>query len=283
MDQELLRAREELGAECFEKHLRSVFGITCLDFVETIVINLPESCYANCEYCIDEELRKHSTTSTKFMEVCEKVLKEFPNAKNVSITGGTLNHIDFNNLTVMIKKYLPESFVIWNTNGVNIDESYSSGVSRIDCINLHRNSMDDEENRRIFKSKKKIISIERAKELLGERLFIRVTVDENFDIDDYIKAGVPLYLNRLLPGSIETNNKFKETMQKLQVSNVERKRRNVYISTIYKGIPVRICVGDKLAKCIPNRKPTYLNVAIIHRSGIVCGSWFENDKVIFVP
>lgn len=283
MNQELLQARKELGVECFEKHLRSVFGITCLDFVETIVINLPEPCYANCEYCIDEELRKHSTTSAKFMEVCEKVLKEFPKSKNVSITGGTLGYIDFNNLLVLIKKYLPESFVIWNTNGVNIDESYSSGVSRIDCINLHRNSMDDEENRRVFKSKKEIISIERAKELFGERLFIRVTVDETFDIDEFIKAGVPLYLNRLLPGSIETNNKFKETMQKLQVSNVERKRRNVYISTIYKGIPVRICVGDKLAKCIPNRKPTYLNVAIIHRSGIVCGSWFENDKVIFVP
>lgn len=34
---------------------------------------------------------------------------------------------------------------------------------------------------------------------------------------------------------------------------------------------------------MPNRKPIYLNVAIIHRSGIVCGSWFEDDKVIYNP
>ena len=34
---------------------------------------------------------------------------------------------------------------------------------------------------------------------------------------------------------------------------------------------------------VVNRKPIYLNVAIIHRSGIVCGSWFEDDKVIYKP
>ena len=66
MDLEMLRAREELGVECFEKHLRNIFGISCLDFVETIVINLPEPCYADCEYCIDKQLRKHSTSATKF-------------------------------------------------------------------------------------------------------------------------------------------------------------------------------------------------------------------------
>lgn len=283
MDLEMLRAREELGDECFEKHLRTVFGISCLDFVETIVINLPEPCYADCEYCIDKQLRKHSTSTAKFMEVCEKILSEFPNAKNVSITGGTLNDVDFNNLMVLVKKYLPESFVIWNTNGIGVDEKYLSGISKIDCVNLHRNSLDESENKKEFKSRREILSIEKAKLLLGKKLFIRVTVDENFDLDEFIKVGIPLYLNRLLPGTEATNDNFKKTMQKLQIENVEKKRRNVYIDSMYHEIPVRICLGDKLAECVPNRKPTFLNVAIIHRSGIVCGSWYENDKVIFKP
>lgn len=283
MDLEMLRAREELGAECFEKHLRNVFGIWCLDFVETIVINLPEPCYADCEYCIDKQLRKNFTSTAKFMEVCEKVLLEFPNAKNVSVTGGTLNPVDFNKLMMLIKKHLPESFVIWNTNGVGVDERYLSGISKINYVNLYRNSLDESENKKEFNSQKEILSIEKARLLLGKKLFIRVTVDEKFDLDEFIIVGVPLYLNRLLPGTEVTNNNFRKTMQKLDIENVEKKRRNVYIDSMYHGVPVRICLGDKLAECVPNRKPTFLNVAIIHRSGIVCGSWYENDKVIFKP
>ena len=53
---ELMKAKEELGEDRFNKHLREVFGITCLDFVKSIVINLPEPCYAGCEYCIDHYL-----------------------------------------------------------------------------------------------------------------------------------------------------------------------------------------------------------------------------------
>lgn len=283
MNTELMRAKEELGAEEFEKHLREVFGITCLDFVETIVINLPEPCYADCEYCIDKMLRMHSTNNKMFMEVCEKVLQEFPNAKNVSITGGTINPADFNKLLELIKQYLPDSFVIWNTNGIELDERYSSGISKINCVNLHRNALDEAENAKVFKSKKKIITLDEAKALLGDKLFIRVTIDEKFDLDEFVKAGTALYLNRLLPGTPETNANFKKTMKMLHIETVERKRRNVYIDSMYENVPVRICVGDTIAKCVPGRKPTYLNVAIIHRSGIVCGSWYENDKVIFNP
>lgn len=281
MNAELLRAREELGAENFEKHLRTVFGITCLDFVETIVINLPGPCYADCEYCIDKDLRRHCTNSKTFLEVCEKVLQEFPKAKNVSITGGSLNHVDFNKMLDMIKQYLPESFVIWNTNGIGLNVNYASGISKINCVNLHRHSLDEEKNRKPFRATREIISIDEAKELLGKKLFLRVTIDETFDLDEFVTAQTPLYLNRLLPGTPETNANFKKTMQKLQIENVERKRRNVYIDCIYREVPVRICVGDTVAECVPDRKPTYLNVAIIHRSGIVCGSWYENDKVIF--
>lgn len=283
MDLELLQAKEELGIECFNAHFRKVFGISCLDFVETIVINLPESCYANCEYCIDKELRKHSTNVNSFLEVCEKVLLEFPSAKNVSITGGTLKFLDFNKLIILIKRYLPNSFVIWNTNGIEVDENYKESISKIDYINLHRNSIDEYENRKVFQTNRNILSISKAKAIMGEKLFLRVTVDEHFDIEEFLEAKIPLYLNRLLPGTKSTNENFKKVMKKLNISDVEKKRRNVYITSEYENVPIRIYLGDKLANHVPNRKPTFLNVAIIHRSGIVCGSWYENDKVIFSP
>ena len=277
-------AEKELGTERFEKHLRNVFGIPCLDFVKTIVINLPEPCYANCDYCIDNYLRNNSIDTTEFLQICEMVLQEFPNVRSVSITGGSLKADDFNRLVYLIKKNLPESRISWNTNGVRIDFNYLAGISMINRINLHRNSIDDEENKRIFRTSKPILSIDQAKLLMGEKLNIRVTIDETFDIDEYSSVETPLYLNRLLPGTEITDRVFNDTLKKLNISDdIDKRRRNVYLSANYQGIPVRICVGDKLATHVPNRRPTYLNVAIIHRSGIVCGSWFEDDKVILNP
>ncbi|MBR1416191.1 MAG: hypothetical protein IJ572_00030 [Bacilli bacterium] len=78
-------------------------------------------------------------------------------------------------------------------------------------------------------------------------------------------------------------NKRMEILNKLNILKSVTKRRNVYINANYKNVLVRICVGDNVAKCVLNRKPTFLNVAIIHRSGIVCGSWYENDKLIYNP
>lgn len=39
-NEELLAAQKELGIETFNAHFREVFGIPCLDFVNSIVINL---------------------------------------------------------------------------------------------------------------------------------------------------------------------------------------------------------------------------------------------------
>lgn len=283
-DKEFLLAREELGEEEFNKRLRLVFDTYSLDFVNSIVINLPEPCYANCDYCIDNYLRNNSIDSDSFLEICEKVLKEFPNAKSVAITGGTLKSDSFNSLLYMIKKYLPDSYINWNTNGIGVNENYLEGIDKINHINLHRNSNNEEENKRIFRTNKDVLSIEEAKKLFKDKLCLRITVDKDFNLDNYIELGVPIYLNRLLPGTEESNKVFNDTIKKLNISdNIDRRRRNVYLNANYEGIPVRICMGDKLSTHVVNRKPIYLNVAIIHRSGIVCGSWFEDDKVIYKP
>lgn len=283
-DKEFQMAYDELGSDKFNKHLREVFGTPCLDFVKSIVINLPESCYANCEYCIDKYLRGSKINTKEFLKICKKVLEEFQNAKKVTITGGSLNCTDFNYLVELIKDYLPDSSITWNTNGISLDESYLTGITKINHINLHRNSPYEDKNKEVFRTNKDIITIEEAKSLLGENLSLRITIDETFNLDEYVSLGIPLYLNRLLPGTEESDKVFYDTVKKLNITdNSDVRRRNVYLTANYNGIPVRICMGDKLANHIPGRRPIYLNVAIIHRSGIVCGSWFEDDKVIFNP
>lgn len=281
---ELLLAKDELGEEEFNKRYRIVFGSKCLDFVDSIVINLPESCYANCDYCIDNYLRQNQISTEGFLEICEKVFQEFPKAKKVAITGGSLKPNAFNKLVMLIKTYFPNCYINWNTNGIGIDEQYLPGISLINHVNLHRNSIDDNINKQIFRTGKEIISIEQAKLLLGKKLCLRITVDEYFDIDAYAKLGIPLYLNRLLPGTEKTDEVFQDVIKKLNMTdNVDNRRRNVYLTANYQETPVRICMGDSLATHKPNRLPTFLNVVIIHRSGIVCGSWFEDDKVIYNP
>lgn len=284
LDDEFLKAKEEIGESEFNLRYRKIFDVPCLDFVNSLVINLPESCYANCEYCIDKNLRKNRINNQEFLSICEKVLKEFPDLKMVAITGGTLNPNDFNTLTKMIKSYFPNIYINWNTNGVMLDDRFAESIKRINHINLHRNSANEEKNIEVFKTKKSILTIEQAKKLFKDKLCLRITIDENFNIDDYLKFNVLLYLNRMLPGNDKTDKKYNETLEKLNITdNSDIRRRNVYLSAKYKNIPVRICVGDKMATHVPNRKPTFLNVVIIYRSGIVCGSWFEDDKVLYNP
>ena len=207
-------------------------------------------------------------------------MKNFPDIYEISLTGGSLPADDFNKLIKMINEYYPNVKITWNTNGILIDEKYD--VSSIKYINLHRNSADDAKNRVAFVSLMPILSIEKAKELFGDKLCLRVTVDENFNIDDYTSFGVPLYINRLLPGYESSEKVFYNTLKKLNVSDdVDYRRRNKYLNCKYNDIYVRVCLGDILAIRIPDRYPVFLNVVIIHRSGKVCGSWYEDDKLLY--
>lgn len=278
------RAKEELGVVEYNRRLRKVFGVQCLDFVDTIVINLPGPCYANCHYCIDHELRKSKPNVAGFIDICQSVFSEFPNIKHISITGGSLPHEKFNELLRLIREKYEDCSITWNTNGIGVNEKYLDGIRLINHINLHRNSVTELENSIIYCASKPTMRIDEAKKLFGNALCLRVTVDENFDLDEYAKLGLPLYLNRMLPGTPRTDNAFSSLHKKLNFQGeIDRRRRNIYLNANYKGIPIRVCLGDKVANHVPGRKPTYLNVVIIHRSGAVCGSWYEDDKVLLKP
>lgn len=272
-------AINEIGEE-YSKHIRTLFGREVLDYAKSLVINLPGSCFSNCEYCIDKKLRSHVTNYDEFLCVCERVLEEKADFKEISVTGGTLPPVYFNRLMEMIRNHCPEARITWNTNGAYVNEQYD--VSDIQYINLHRNSADDVRNRYIFRTAVPILSIEEAKRIFGDKLCIRVTVDEAFELNDYLKFETPLYLNRLLPGTEESEKRFNEVLDRLYVSeDADIRRRNRYLNGSYQNIPVRLCLGDRLADHVEGRYPMWLNVVIIHRSGIVCGSWYEDDKFLF--
>lgn len=273
-------AIRDIGQSGYEAHIRDLFGRPVLDFAKTLVINLPGSCYANCPYCIDKSLRKNVMDYDDFLETCEIVLKEKHDFNEVSITGGSLPSDKFNELIDIIQKYCPDVKITWNTNGANINSSYN--VSHIKYINLHRNSADDKTNKELFYTDTEIISIEDFKQFAENKLCIRVTVDKDFDIDEYVKYKTPMYLNRLLPGNTETEKLFNKVKTALNITeDTDVRRRNHYINGIYKDIPIRLCVGDHLAKHVPNKYPAWLNVVIIHRSGVVAGSWYEDDKFLY--
>lgn len=87
----------------YEAHIRNLFGRPVLDFAKTLVINLPGSCFANCPYCIDKDLRKNVINYDDFLETCKDVLKEKHDFNEVSITGGSLPSDKFNKLVVLYK------------------------------------------------------------------------------------------------------------------------------------------------------------------------------------
>lgn len=94
MEDKFRIAKIEIGDNEFNERYRKVFNQMVLDYVETIVLNLPNLCQCDCEYCIDKYLRTGHIDATKFLIRCRELLMTFPNAKNVCITDGmkTISH-----------------------------------------------------------------------------------------------------------------------------------------------------------------------------------------------
>lgn len=281
LDKDFMQARKEIGDEEFSKRYRKVFDKDCLDYVETIVINLPNTCYAHCPYCIDKQIKDKTMDEEDFLETCKKTFDQFKTIPNISITGGTMSSKNFNKLLKMIREYYPDTFINWNTNGILVDHSYDEAINLIDVVNLHRNHYMDYINQKYFFTKQHVLSLDEAKELFKDKLYLRITVDQDTKIERYLDLNVPLYLNRLLPGNEDSDTAFFHIVSRFNIHESNMKRRNVYVSASYKNIPIRLCVGDRLSTYIKGRKPVFLNVIIIHRNGVVSGSWHEDDKFLF--
>lgn len=258
------QAVQEVCETEYKKHIRKLFGRKVLDYAKTLVINLPGSCYSNCDYCIDKKLRENVADYDTFFRSCKAVLAGKNDFNEISITGGSLPAEHFNKLIDMIQNACPDAKITWNTNGAGINDHYH--VSNIRYFNLHRNSPDDKKNKELFCCQAPIISVDHLKEFAKEKLCLRVTIDQDFELDEYLKFDVPLYLNRLLPRTKASDEKFEKVLSEIDIKeNDDIRRRNKYLNGVYNGIPVRICMGDQLAEHIPDRYPMWLNVVIIPR------------------
>lgn len=275
------KAEAELGKDEYNSRLATVFGKQVLNFADTLVINLPGSCYADCDYCIDKKLRPNACDVHTFFESLNRITAEPFEFKYISITGGSLDAKHFNQIINITTKRWPDAIITWNTNGIFVTAEYN--IAPISHTNLHRNAIRESSNKMLFRTFAIPISIDDARKMFGTKLSLRITADESFDLDDWVELGVPLYLNRMLPETPTTKSKFEDIIKKCEINNKEIHRRNVYLNATYKNTPIRLCCGDKQAECVINRYPTYLNVVILHRSGVISGSWFENDKLLFNP
>lgn len=289
MNTEFEKAKQEIGEVVFSARYRKVFdNVECLDYVKTIVFNLPDTCYAHCPYCIDKQLRisaeKYKSTIDIWLLSCQKALDTFPKFEKVCITGGTLEAKYFNKLIEMIIKANPKAEITWNTHGIRLNKEYTKYLGHINFINLHRNAADDKTNEKLFFTKEHVLTLEEAKELFKDKLTLRITMTEDFNLDDYLTLGCNLYVNRLLPGTKKSDEIYTNVVKRIEdLDSSDHRRRNVYLSGVINGIKVRVGCGDKLAEDVPGRKPTFLNVCIVHRTGKICGSWYEDDKVLYIP
>lgn len=297
----LLSAKEEVGDEEYNERLQFVYDRPVLNYADTFVVNLPGPCGANCVYCIDKMQGFNSNIDyQKWLNKFKQVLSEFKLTpfKRITITGGTLPPEYFNQMMAIIRDHyrwsnLKKPIINWNTNGYRVNGLYD--ISYINYVNLHRQAKNDDKNKALFRFKEDPITLSNAKLLFQNKLYISMVVTKDFNLDECWFMFTNVNLRRQMPSTKETDEKFAEVEEKLKITFKKglsySPRRNRYVNYIQdnkytdkKNIiaqqTVRLSYGDPEQNHIPGRYPVFLNVVILHRNGRVCGSWFEDDKVL---
>lgn len=160
MNTEFELAKIELGEEEYNNRYCTKFSKPVLNFVETLVFNLPNPCYCDCSYCIDAELRRHQISETNWLKIAKIMIRNFKNIKNVTITGGTVSLNIMEHLLMSLASFHPNATITWNTNGVDTGIN-TYAIKTIKHINLHRCSLDDAENAKKTRILVSILSITR--------------------------------------------------------------------------------------------------------------------------
>ena len=106
------QALKDINEDEYKQHIRIVCGREVLDYAKSLVINLPGTCYANCSYCIDKDLRPCTTDHLSFLQTCRALLSDKSDFKEISITGGSLPPTEFNMLMMLIRKQCPDKLFI---------------------------------------------------------------------------------------------------------------------------------------------------------------------------
>jgi len=126
------------------------------DKIEKPYINMYiqlDGCNAKCSFCefmntnIDFDYQKLNSVLSE--------LKKQININKISITGGepTLNTTRLYRIILIIKNHFPKTFLVMNTNGLNLEKLDREGViNQFDSISISRHHYNDETNNKIFKT-----------------------------------------------------------------------------------------------------------------------------------
>ena len=112
-----------------------------------------KGCDAKCSFCEFMDSAQ-SFNIIKFEDNLLK-LKDQIKINKVSITGGepTLNYKLLYDILFIVKKHLPDVFLVMNTNGYNLKKLDSDNlISKFDSISVSRHHYDENINNSIFKT-----------------------------------------------------------------------------------------------------------------------------------
>lgn len=249
---------------------------------------LPGGCNASCDFCFWE---RSLTESPQYVNFLGWYLKELKNeVTQVSITGGepTLSPVFNNVIKVLGRAKIPK--VVLTSNGANLKNKLEKINGVVKHINISRHDVDDEVNRKVFKSDK----IPTEKELIGiceiaNSMKIDITInkvvgadysDEN-ELFNYIE-----FVKRIGASALVIRKDYSiDTLEQIPLA---QSFKSVFIrqscpvcitdSYLFKGLPVHI----KYSLKEPSFAVDGLYELIYHSDGKLTEDWGGLKEVEFV-
>jgi MoaA/NifB/PqqE/SkfB family radical SAM enzyme len=272
-------------------------------------IKFCECCNAKCDFCIEQESCRKENPLFVIYRV-DKMLKEQKKAgilNSVSVTGGEPTiMLNFPFLCDVLYRHRENiKFLTLNTNGSNIDIIPAMDLQSVfDFINVSRHSIDDEENRRIFRTNKvpDLKHLRAYKELwcYETKMRIQCVMQKPMSVDEFLKM-LEVYrfadnvsFRRLMNPPSNKFDAYHETYENSYfdildyVSKngkfIEQTIQDYYVYEIWEinGVNVTFSYSDMdaLSNVENEEDDSIIREFIIHPDGVISGSWNDGKKVI---
>jgi len=220
---------------------------------DTLFLNLPLKCYANCEFCSDINLKKNTISMEEWMYNLEKIPSDLA-IERVVISGGTPTPGTLERIVSLF----PNKQISLNTNTLadGLFEVCKKLVEKnqLQYIGLSRHAIEDRDNDAIFKtgmtlslSNKNTIISKYIPEL-GKAFSLRRVIDDSLNLDEYLNAFKCNIVLNLMYDNKQSGFLYLEKaldLLKLYEYKVETHGNMVYHQADLKdGRYLRISMGD---------------------------------------
>ncbi len=171
-------------------------------------VMMPGKCNAKCDFCFwDRDNAANKSPLDKYAQTMYDYIMDLPfDFRQLSLTGGepTISPVFLNVLSKVkiLKEINRIDKVVLTTNGVKLDRYVNEICESVDHVNISRHHYDEEENRKIYKTK----SVPTSEQ-------IKKTIPK------FHKKGVDICFNCVVPPtvSVEFCEKFIEYAKKIGV------------------------------------------------------------------